>query len=48
MSIFFDKQPSGGLQYYDGVLGMDALAGGFIFDYRAMRLEVNETQTRQY
>jgi predicted aspartyl protease len=34
----FDKQPSGGLQYYDGVLGMDALAGGFTLDYQTMRL----------
>ncbi|HWD98495.1 MAG TPA: aspartyl protease family protein [Bryobacteraceae bacterium] len=37
----FYKQPSGGLQYYDGVLGMDALASGFTLDYRTMRLLVN-------
>jgi predicted aspartyl protease len=36
-----EKQPSGGLQYYDGVLGMDALAGGFTLDYRTMRLLLN-------
>ena len=36
----FDKQPAGGLRYYDGVLGMDALEKGFTLDYQAMRLLV--------
>ena len=40
----FEKHPRGGLKYYDGVLGMDALAASFTLDYRAMRLVANSTE----
>jgi Aspartyl protease len=35
------KQPTGDASYRDGVLGMDALMGGFTLDFRSMRFRLD-------
>jgi hypothetical protein len=34
------SQPAGDARYRDGVIGMDALLGGFTLDFRAMQLRL--------
>ncbi len=35
------KQPPGAVNYRDGVIGMDALSGGFMLDFRCMQLRLD-------
>ena len=39
LSLLSEAPPGNG-RYRDGVIGMDALRGGFLLDFDAMRLEV--------